>query len=310
MTARIYYSTDSSAPTLNNAAGSLITLLDAILVNGYGAKSALGWTKTYSGTNQAAYTQGTGSNGFKLAVDDTTTGYATVRGYEAMTNVTTGTNPFPTVAQQALATYCWHKSDSATVRPWIAWGDERSLHIAIDTTGVVNSTGMILYHFGDVFSEAATDAYCTVIAASISTTVNVANGSAAWSKAAGVGTTVGNWSVARLQNGSGAALPCGVGGDALKGGSNYFGTALSGTVLTYPNPRNGGAYIGPVFVFSANDLIGRIPGTWEICHAKPFAHLDTFDGVGAYAGKSFVAVNIASGSQAGQIAVETSNTWS
>lgn len=306
MTARIYYSTDGSAPTLNNAAGSLITLLDAILVNGYGAKSALGWTKTYSGTNQAAYTQGTGSNGFKLAVDDTTTGYATVRGYEAMTAVTTGTLPFPTVAQQALASYCWHKSDSATTRPWVAWGNERSVHICIDTTGIVNTTGMIHYHFGDVFSEAVTDAYCTVIGASIAATISVGNGSAGFSKGA-LSTPGTNTYVARLQSGAGAALACGFGGDSYRGASATFGGATPG--LTYPNVRNGGAYISPIYIHTTSDLVGRLMGTYDICHNKPFAHRDTFDGVGVYAGKSFVALNVACASQAGQIAVETSDTW-
>jgi len=40
MTTVVYYSsTDAGAPTLNNAAGSLINLLDAVLVNGYGTKA-------------------------------------------------------------------------------------------------------------------------------------------------------------------------------------------------------------------------------------------------------------------------------
>lgn len=308
-TSRIYYSTDGSAPTLNNAAGSLVTLLDAILVNGYGAKSSLGWAKTYSGTNQAAYTQGSGSNGFKLAVDDTTSGYAKVRGYEAMTNVTTGTNPFPTIAQQAAATYCWHKSSSATVRPWVAWGNERCINLAIDTTGVVGSDGMILYQFGDVFSEAATDPYCTLMRGSIATTVTITDGAAGWQKD-GLGLTTSNGYIARLQSGSGTALPAGFGGDNYKGDISVFGAAYGSVPITYPNPRNGGAYLSPIFVHTANDLVGRLMGTWEICHNKPFAHLDTFDGVGALAGKSFVAINARSGPTAGQIAVETSNTWS
>lgn len=307
-TSRMYYSHDSGAPILNNAAGSLIALLDAVLVTGYGAKAGLGWSKTFTGTNQAAYTQGAGSNGFKLAVDDTNVGYALVRGYEAMTAVTTGTLPFPTVVQQALAAYCWHKSDVALNRPWVIWGDERGFRIAIDTTGVVNSTGMCMFHFGDVYSEAVVDPYCTLISASLVSTVTVGNGSLAFSKNSSISGTVGNWSVARLQNGSSAALPCAIGGDQLKGGG-YFG-GPGGGAMPYPNPRNGGAYLAPIFAWSANDLIGRVPGTWEICHAKPFAHLDTFDGVGAYAGKSFVAINLATASTAGQLAVETSNTWS
>lgn len=303
-TSRMYYSTDSSAPALSNAAGSLIALLDAILVTGYGAKAALGWAKTFTGTNQAAYTQGAGSNGFKLAVDDTNVGYALVRGYEAMTAVATGTSPFPTVAQQALATYCWHKSSSSLNRAWIAWGDERSFCIAIDTTGVVNSTGAMFFRFGDLYSEAVTDPYCTVLTAA--PTITIDSAPATLAKTA-IGTASIYSYIARLQNGAGVALPCGMNGDTYKGPSQ-FGTGSGG--LSYPNPRNGGVYLSPIFVHTSQDLIGRIPGTWEICHLKPFAHLDTFDGVGVYAGKSFVAVNVSCQGTAGQIAVETSNTWS
>jgi hypothetical protein len=44
MTVRIYRSTDGSAPVLTGQAGKLTDLLDAILVNGYGSKTAAGWT--------------------------------------------------------------------------------------------------------------------------------------------------------------------------------------------------------------------------------------------------------------------------
>ena len=40
MTVRVYKSTDGSAPVLTGQAGSLTTLLDAVLVNGYGAATA------------------------------------------------------------------------------------------------------------------------------------------------------------------------------------------------------------------------------------------------------------------------------
>lgn len=67
-----YKSSDGSAPAIGGAvAGDLITLFDAVLVNGYGAKSAAGWTKDYTGTNKAIYKQGTGSTGQFVRVDDT-----------------------------------------------------------------------------------------------------------------------------------------------------------------------------------------------------------------------------------------------
>jgi len=122
------------------------------------------------------------------------------------------------------------------------------------------------------------------------------------------GSVGSSWYVARLQNGSGGSIQAGMNGDPYRGGTG-FGTGAA--LMSYPNPRNGGAYLSPIFLHSTGDLIGRLPGTWEICHNKPFAHLDTFNGVGAYAGKSFVAINLMnSGIVAGQIAVETSDTWS
>lgn len=56
----IYKHTDAGAPVMTAAAGSLLTVLDAVLVNGYGAKSPAGWGKAVidAATNQAVYTQG------------------------------------------------------------------------------------------------------------------------------------------------------------------------------------------------------------------------------------------------------------
>ena len=51
----LYQSTDASAPTISGTVGSLITVLDAVLVDGYGSKAAAGWTKVFSGTNRAVY---------------------------------------------------------------------------------------------------------------------------------------------------------------------------------------------------------------------------------------------------------------
>lgn len=60
MATQIYKHTDASAPQMTSAAGSLLAVLDACLVNGYGAKSAAGWSKTVvdAPTSQAYYQQG------------------------------------------------------------------------------------------------------------------------------------------------------------------------------------------------------------------------------------------------------------
>jgi hypothetical protein len=59
MTVRVYRSTDASAPVLTGQVGSLTALLDAILVNGYGALTAAGWTIAQTTTNKRGYKQNT-----------------------------------------------------------------------------------------------------------------------------------------------------------------------------------------------------------------------------------------------------------
>src|SRR6478609_9197278 len=100
MTMRVYRWDDSSAPTLSASNGALITVLDAVLVNGYGSKTAAGWTKAFSGTNLAAYLQGSGSNGRYLRVDNSTSdNFPRLRGFKAMSAISTGTDGFPLDAQ-------------------------------------------------------------------------------------------------------------------------------------------------------------------------------------------------------------------
>lgn len=62
----------------------------------------VGWEKVFSATNKAAYrsTDAAGSR-FYLYVDDTGTQFARVRGFEAMSDISTGTGPFPTDAQMS-----------------------------------------------------------------------------------------------------------------------------------------------------------------------------------------------------------------
>ena len=107
MALTIYRSTDSGAPSLTYAAGSFIAMLDACLRTGYGSKAGAGWTKPYTGANIAVFRQGAGGNGRYIRVWNARTGddpatycmTANVRGYEDMTAVSTGTNPFPTTTQ-------------------------------------------------------------------------------------------------------------------------------------------------------------------------------------------------------------------
>src|SRR5262245_30017438 len=127
MTVRVYRSTDSSAPTLSNNNGSFVTLLDKCLVSGYGSNAAAGWAIEFTGTNKRVYRAPSGSR-MRLRVSDTgsgteATGYARVRGFESMSDVDTGTGPFPTDAQVSGGLYCAYASGAS--RPWILVADEK-----------------------------------------------------------------------------------------------------------------------------------------------------------------------------------------
>lgn len=99
----IYKSTDVGAPVMNSSAGSLLAVLDACLVNGYGSKAAAGWSKTVidAPTYQAVYTQGAaaGLPQKKLYVKDdaSTVGTANVWACDACT----------VAASPVLTNYFW-----------------------------------------------------------------------------------------------------------------------------------------------------------------------------------------------------------
>jgi len=377
MTVRTYRSTDSgaSALTLNNTAGNLIAVLDAVLKNGYSlgtvssitrsgstvtvtlsaahgladkgnmitisgctqteyngefaitvisttaftyavsgtpatpatglpaaAKAGSGWTKPYSGTNLAAYKQGTGSNGFYLYVDDTGTTAARGFGYETMSSISdTSGNAFPTAAQVAGGLYL-SKSNGATNRAWIVVATEKDFYFWVDYTGTVTAANISF--FGDFPSYVAgSDIYNTAFLA------GTIAGFAAGNGAEGVGASgmnsylTGNY-VARSYTNTGTSIAIQKSNDAAFAPSN---STSGSNGETYPSPVTGGLLISPVYIneFSAFVRRGVMPGCLSPLHNKPLTHLDTFDGTGDYSGKTFLALTCYN---SGQLFLEVSNT--
>ena len=169
MTITFYKSTDASAPSLTGQVGSLVALLDAILVNGYGSQPAAGWTTAYTATNKRDYKQGSGSNGYYLDIDDSGPGggaarEARMRGYETMSALATGTQAFPTSAQSSFGVVC-RKSTTAdsTARPWYCVADATCFHLFVDTGDNTAPNYSMAFSFGDIFSYKSSDTYNTVI---------------------------------------------------------------------------------------------------------------------------------------------------
>ena len=155
-----FTSADAGAPVLTGQVGKMILLLDWLLV------TKGGWAKAYSGTNLAAYRSDTG-NRFYLRVDDTQTKFARMRGYRAMTAISSGSNIFPATAYAAAANWGAGKSISADSTARKYWGIRTNgyvmLYVELGNPTIDGAISRNLFVFGDVPSLCETDSYNTVI---------------------------------------------------------------------------------------------------------------------------------------------------
>ncbi len=168
MTIHLYKSTDIGAPVLSGQAGELISLLDALLVYGYGtglnAKAPAGWTKPFAASGKAAYRMPAASNHhfFRIADDGTLTGgdrTASIECFADMSSITEGTD------QTAARFVSKSISADATARAWRAVTDELFVYLAIATAG---GDGYNLYMLGETGRLNAGDVFNTLVAAQTS----------------------------------------------------------------------------------------------------------------------------------------------
>lgn len=328
MTVTVYRSTDASAPTLSGSAGALAGVLDACLVNGYGSKTAAGWAIAFTGTNLRAYRAASG-NRYYLALDDTGTTTARGIGYESMTAVSTGTNPFPTTAQ--LSAGVWYLKSSAadaTARPWIVIATATTFYLFINQANVANSSSWTtgLYHFGDFPSYVTGDVYNTRISGLIgSTNSNTNNRSISAATFASVALT-GMW-LPRTYNGTGTSIACSTMVDSVVHGRqaaannpimlgstlDLTGAAISALSCQWPDRADNGLRLSRLFVTenANNALRGYLPGLWTMPNliSTNLVVGDTFTGSGDYAGKTFELMRFTNTSALGAVLMETSNTW-
>lgn len=312
----VYRSDDASAPVLSGAAGALIGVLDAILVNGYGAKAAAGWTKDFTGTFKAAYKMSTGTPSMLLRVDDTGAQDARVVGYESMTDVDTGSGPFPTAAQVTGGLYCRKSSTAdATARPWIALANDKFFMIwcfaAQTTLGNTASTDQPLA-FGKFVSYKTGDAYNCMIMANTSATTQQAGAIAA--PATSMPSATAGLYVARAYTQIGGSIQ-GIKFVYSPNSNTYIGqTGDFGSQFAYPDPITSGLRLNRVQILEDGGSSkvterGHIPGFWAPLTKAPAANLDTFSGTGDLTGKNFVLLPVYNGANAGRCAFETSDTW-
>lgn len=312
MAVTVYRWDDASAPALSATNGALISVLDACLVDGYGAKAAAGWSKAYSGTNKAAYRQGTGGNGHYLRIDNSTSNtYPRWRGYETMSDVDTGTGPFPTDAQVSGGLYgVTSSTNDGTARPWVLIADAKRFYLYAgynDSTGTgLGSTAYKpLFFFGNILTLRPADAYHTLIVAHATAAATVNN----FGTISSTGAAIAGHYLARINDQTGTSLACSKASDQRAETHTALGTAN----VTYPDPVTGGILLAPVFVIEPSGYLTRgiLPGLWNPLHTLPGNPGDVFSGTttGGLNGKSFLLLDCASASTRGRAALETSDTW-
>lgn len=311
---------DASAPQINGAAGSLIAVMDACLVNGYGAKASAGWGKPFQTTNVAAYRAPAG-NRFYCRVDDTSGAVARVFGTETMTDINTYTGPFPNSAQLSGGLHV-HKSTTAdaTLRSWVMIANDRFFIMIIQSASSVwAALDYTLcgghWAFGEIVSYKPGDAYNSVILGCFSATQNSASSLGQISRNAYP--TINGHYIARsaLQIGS----PVSINKVIMNDPADFPNGGIGGfaSYAPYPDPITGGILTSPIgvteFIQSRILVRGRLPGLWAMLHYYGLNHGDVVNGTGDLAGKSFLVTRLhgasSSAAYGGHALLEISDTW-
>lgn len=318
MAVTVYRSTDASAPSLTGTAGSMITVLTACLVSGYGTQLSSGWTVPYTGASLASYRAATGNRRW-LHVNDASATDTRMIGYEDMTAVTTGTGMFPTTAQLSGGTFVNKGIAGAVARPWIIVATGSCFYLFLDGTLAAGTdltatvAGQSFMFFGDFISNRPGDQYNTALisprlvagAGATSTFPMLCNPSAYTANG-------GHW-MARAYTQIGASTTF---GKATRAGivSSSFTIGAGGG--DFPDPITGNMNLSYVDIIEQTggtatqvSRRGRFPGLWAPLHTLPGTSMDTFNGAGDLAGKTFMLINGFYASTPGRFAIEISDTW-
>lgn len=320
----IYNSGDSGAPTLNGQTGSLITVLDACLVNGYGSRPAAGWTKPVPNTGSyGMYKQGTGTT-CSLFVYDVGSGSAggaeaVMTGWESITSFNTGSvtgsNPFPSYTQQALGAgagglaggVILRKSavPTAVARNWYVFADSSSMYMFVQTGDTANT--YYAFGFGDIYSiksGSIDNGRCAIIGRTTASS-SAANVERLDLLSNTLSTAAAGHFALRAFSGVPGSVTLGKHGDQVKSGNS---TTLNG-LITYPNPADFSLYISPLWVVdnASSTIRGRMRGMYQLLHTiTPFSDGTVFSGSGDFSGKVFMLIK--SSGNGGIYTMEISDT--
>lgn len=250
--------------------------------------SPFGWTKEFSATNKAAYKSASGK--FILVDDSVNFRYAKVRGYGDMTDIDTGSDPFPSTSQQSAGLY-WFRQGAASASPsdiqYLIAGDEYAFYLNV---GCVSGSGPTWF-FGDIISNKPSDSAATVlIGSSGDSEYQIVCNDVTYCQGAGLQTSGYIQKPYSLLSGSTAAIAI---PDFMQHTSTYSGCGAF-SVGAYPNPSDNGLRLSQVLCCVASDIRGVFPGIWAIPQpAQSIGFCDTVPGAGITSGRTLMAAKCA-----------------
>lgn len=343
-----YSSYDAGAPLLTGNTGSLVGVLTACLVTGYGSQTATGWSMDYTSSTMSGSTfRPPSGSRFYLNVDDSapiTAMEARICGYETMTAFDTGSGRFPfSGSVNSKAGYFTVKksntlnpiSDASSIRQWILAADAYTAYmwIASDSTSTLNAGGNVYdqgFWFGDIYSfKGSSDAYRGFIVGRIeeNSTANCpwdlqASSLGPASIIASLSPVAGHY-LCRSHNGKPGCVQFAKFSDT----GRMYASLLYG-FNGYPNSPNKALLLSPIYIEECDttsqvrishaagiNLRGRMRGLYGIHHPSDyFFDGQLIEGTNNYAGKVFRIIksggNFSSTNYGGKsyIAVETSAT--
>ncbi|NMG29362.1 hypothetical protein [Aromatoleum evansii] len=259
-------------------------------------RAPAGWVQAFSATNKAAFKSGdVTATGKLLRVDDSIATYARVIGYETMSDVDTGTGPFPTEALVAGGGY-WGKSSAAsgTARTWRIRADAGGFEISVQYDGTTWQT----HWFGDLLRESPTDEAAVLLTCGENTSLSA----------------MGN--LLTVNNNAGRFMPRAYSQAAGAVRAREFAHPLTGSGvgfggLDYPAPGSGLLYVTPIEIWENGAVIrGVLPGVYGPLHSQSQltdGALET--SIAGLPGRRFVVQKSNSNIGPGAFVIDTTGPW-
>lgn len=280
-----------------------------------------GWEKQFTGTNLRAYrSTDSAATKFPLRVDDTGTYDARVVGYESMTDVNTGTAPFPTSAQRSGGSY-WPKSRAAdsAARPWVLVADGLMFYLHVDYDPSSFAGYGFTVCFGDFLPAYSGDSYgCMLSGGNASFSFSFASGNihqTSLEYVSSSGSPNETW-IARSYAGAGSSTR------GLRQYDQIFVLAVDGVsggsarnIVAYPNPMDGSLMLSTFRVFEASTfgMRGVFPGFYGTPQRIPegtFATGDPVTGVTGLSGRTLrTLIGYDLGGTSGKSFLDTTGPW-